>query len=319
MALRSFIIKNRLGQSLNLMDKTTFGSAPTGLGYEMDTTYNQAYNTFLADQIIPKQTDLTYTVLYGYVSKTPYMDFNHAVQILNYPPLTLEYMVPDVGIYQRDVEFKSIDKTEIDHTTDLLSSVLTLSPLTPWYEWVQLTDNLGGGQDVASPGKIVASENTDGNSFYATYPYTYASSEVVLTNTVVIDNDSVYLGSQSNSALRVTIKPNASYPTITTPLKWTLLDEDGKIVATEKFTQSFGMGDYVVVNTDYSNRGAFRYTAEGTVVTDITNAMDPTVSGFVRVPIGHYTLRLSDELYAQTGGFASGVIKVEYKKELVVV
>lgn len=137
MAVRKFKIINANNEVLDLMDKDSFGYNPEGLGVSFDNSYYSAGPDFLDNELKYSMAKVSYYIALGYVSKDPYPAYSKMVSVLSKTPLTLQYDVPDVGMFSRDVRVKSIDKSELDKASGLLISKLELDCLTPWYAWEQ--------------------------------------------------------------------------------------------------------------------------------------------------------------------------------------
>ena len=74
----------------------------------------------------------------------------------------------------------------------------------------------------------------------------------------------------------------------------------------------------VVVSSDSFERTMVIRDSNGVLPdASVDELMDPTVSGWLRVPIGISRIVLSNETYAATGGFNGGRIIAEYKQEWV--
>lgn len=145
----------------------------------------------------------------------------------------------------------------------------------------------------------------------------YQTDYTTSTPILEIDNDSMYFGVQKDSSLRVTITPKKQ--TISNP-HWQLRDEEMTILQTEGFLNvDIAVGQKLVVSSDPFERYMRLVDVETGDFDEIDYAIDPTCTGWIRIPVGKSKLELSPELAAVTKGFNGPNIKVEYKKEWLVV
>lgn len=312
--VREFILVNAEGKQLSLLDKDTFGSTPTGLGVDFDSTYFSANGSFVKDKDSVKQNTIKLSIVYGYVSGKPYSSFDNVIQILNRPPLTLQYVVPFVGAFSRDVDIKTIEKGEMSNEYNVLMSDATFAATSPWYEWLDLGSYAHIPLD---PGYNKWMCDSDTTLYSATYPYIYQNAPTAIQNYLDIDNDSVYLGFQTDSPLKVSVNADASTGVISNP-GWELYDDSGFVVQNERIMVDIPVNYTLVLNTDYKDREISLVAPDGTR-TDVSNLIDPTAKGFMRIPLGHYRLQLDSDTQGQVGGFGGGRVSAYLKKERMVV
>ncbi|MFW3388562.1 UNVERIFIED_CONTAM: hypothetical protein RF648_21485, partial [Kocuria sp. CPCC 205274] len=105
---------------------------------DIETSFYQSFNSYSEVAKASKQAEMKFDIIFGYISKKAYLKYNQVLLFLNVGGLKLEYTVPDVGVFIRDVTVSSLTKTEKDEY-NVLQETLTLQGLTPWYSWIQLT------------------------------------------------------------------------------------------------------------------------------------------------------------------------------------
>lgn len=134
-----------------------------------------------------------------------------------------------------------------------------------------------------------------------------------------IENDSMYFGTQEDSSLRILIKATPTTGNIKNP-SWHLADANGNKLQTEGFLTGIPVGYELVVSSDPFERLMVLRDSSGKLPdTEIDTYIDPMVTGWIRVPLGKSRLILSDSLYSAIGGFNTGRVSLEYKKEWVIV
>ena len=203
--VREFKLISAGKQTLDLMDKDTFGNSPTGLGVSMGNTYLSGQGTFVKDESNIEQNKIGLDIMMGYTSGSPYSVFyNRVLPVLNDSPLVLQYTIPGVGDFFRDVALGSIEKTEIDKDSGLLKTPVVLEALTPWYSWKTMTSFTP--EYIQGTGKVYGPITSSTEKIRGViYPYVYGSNTQFSPNNLHITNNSIYLGSQSTSGLEVNI------------------------------------------------------------------------------------------------------------------
>lgn len=136
--VRNFRILNANNQYIDLLSLDSFARNPDGLGLDIETSFYQSFNSYSEVAKASKQAEMKFDIIFGYISKKAYLKYNQVLLFLNVGGLKLEYTVPDVGVFIRDVTVSSLTKTEKDEY-NVLQETLTLQGLTPWYSWIQLT------------------------------------------------------------------------------------------------------------------------------------------------------------------------------------
>lgn len=312
--LRSFSIINSAGEELSLMEKNTFGNTPTGLGLELTNTYYQAYGSFITDDITVKQGQFSVEMVYGAMSNKPYAQFHEAVKVLNAPPLILRYDIPDVGTYFRDIQFVSMAKSEIEEATGVLRSACVFDFTSPWYAWKDVNAYIG--HYLHNQSKLMATTNSGPS---AVYPYIYQSDFTSGAPFVRIRNSSLYMGTQDDSPMVVTVSATSDTGPVSNP-SWMLYDSDGSLIQQDRYVLTIPVGYQLIVSTDWKNRFAVLHSVSGAEADqDVSAQIDPTVKGFVRAPVGESRLQLDKSTLDQIGDFMGNNIKVQLKEEWLVV
>lgn len=141
MSVRKFRILNKDNKYLDFMDLDMFAHKPEGLGFEIERSFYNSFNSYSDVVQASKQSEIKFNVIFGHTSNNPYVKYNIMLHFLNIGGLKLEYTVPNVGTFLRDVEVSSITKTDLDEY-GVLQETITFIGLTPWYSWIPLTTAL---------------------------------------------------------------------------------------------------------------------------------------------------------------------------------
>lgn len=364
MAVRKFKIINANNEVLDLMDKDSFGYNPEGLGVSFDNSYYSAGPDFLDNELKYSMAKVSYYIALGYVSKDPYPAYSKMVSVLSKTPLTLQYDVPDVGTFSRDVRVKSIDKSELDKASGLLISKLELDCLTPWYSWEQFgnmdpvpwVQGLGKlyadyyhaplppipehGNQGYGPSAIYSFGYINFNRLYgpsfkpstqahnpdyisritgpsSVYPYTYQDDRMIGGAYVDISNKSELFGAYTGTPIRILMHAIRSE---ITDVSWNVRTmADSNKYATVKINTTIPKGYSLLYSSDYRDRSVILYDTMNRPVSDLTNYLDPSSSGFMLLAEGNSELQLSDSITQGTGGFNTGNVTVSVKQERMTV
>lgn len=364
MAVRKFKIINANNEVLDLMDKDSFGYNPEGLGVSFDNSYYSAGPDFLDNELKYSMGKVSYYIALGYVSKDPYPAYSKMVSVLSKTPLTLQYDVPDVGTFSRDVRVRSIDKSELDKASGLLISKLELDCLTPWYAWEEFgnmepipwVDGLGKlyanyynappppilehGNQGYGPSAIYSFAYDNFNRLYgpglklsdqankpeymsritgpsSVYPYTYQDDRTIGGAYLDIQNKSELFGAYKGTPIKVLMK--AVHSDIT-DVSWsvrTIINSNR--YGSVKINTSIPRGYSLEYSSDYRSRSIIMYNDLQQPVSDLTNYLDPSSSGFMLLSEGESEIQLSDSIVQATGGFNTGNISVSVKQERMTV
>ena len=143
--MRTFTLVNGAGELCNITDKQLFFHDPKGLGFERKLTYRQVGDRFVRVNKRVSQKDITGKVaLFG---DDPYLSYFNFTQFINKEPLILLYTPNDQASdttapgtqYRRNVDVKKIDKSELTKQ-GYLDCDITLTPLTPWYKYMAISN-----------------------------------------------------------------------------------------------------------------------------------------------------------------------------------
>ena len=156
MSVRKFRILNKDNKYLDFMDLDMFAHNPEGLGFEIERKFYNSFNSYSDVVQASKQSEIKFKVIFGHTSNNPYVKYNIMLHFLNIGGLKLEYTVPNVGTFLRDVDVSSITKTDLDEY-GVLQETITFIGLTPWYSWIPLTTAL----DPLIDGGIIYDDNKD--------------------------------------------------------------------------------------------------------------------------------------------------------------
>lgn len=139
-ANRQFTIINGNKEQISFQSLDTFADSPDGLGFESSNTYYSSTGTYYIYNTDVKQNTITLNVTFGANSGHAYQAFYNVLQKLNIGPLQLQYDIPDIGTFYRDVTINSIPKSDLDSDFGTLVSAIKLDCLTPWYQWKSVSD-----------------------------------------------------------------------------------------------------------------------------------------------------------------------------------
>lgn len=269
--MRKFWItsENDPNMKIDLMDKDTYGSNPSGLGLSMSTS------TYLAGQDnVPYNyqytySDISYTLILGAISDEPYRVYREVVDKLSYNDLLLHYVTDETSEeYVRKVSFSSIEKSQIDYSLGVLGAPLTLTPLTPWYKW---TDNR----------KAITQQFYDNN---LTKLKKIISEGVSLITTrerlICLDNtECVHLSPDVEVPVKLRYKINS--PGL---LSFKMVLYDSKLNQSQlcEFEYDLQQNDIIDFSSDYLDPHCYLIRESQTI--DITGYMTTKSDGFIRIP-----------------------------------
>lgn len=148
---RAFKIYNSLGYAIDILaDLNTFGYSPEGLGVQFDnTTVNDGASFLLTKQELA-MTDFKIKISFGAINHKAYQAYSEFIDLLNYPPYTLEYTTA-AGSWKREMYLTELTKTELT-VEDTLQEEFSAQPVTPWYRETTAESGLSDTQD--GDGKI---------------------------------------------------------------------------------------------------------------------------------------------------------------------
>lgn len=306
---RIFKIINKDNEEANLNDLKTFADEPQGLGLSLShTMYTSIHGATISDTDY-SNNDLQFSMTFGFNSN-PYEDFNKFANIISKPPLTLKYEVPYIGEYQRKVVVKSLTKKDIDKKWDCLLSDLTLTPISPWFQWVEIApDKIDEGDLYKTKGYY-----NRGTEHRYTYDYHYSVSSNTIRYLATIDNDSVIPVENAATGLKIVITADESTGPIVNP-EWRLLDSKYQEIQNERLFVTVDSGSQLVVNSAYGEELIHLYGPLDDNVDNGSKYIDPTTKGFIQAPIGTSYLQLLGGWKNQLTSIADPHIKIYLRKE----
>lgn len=133
--VRNFELLNDKGETFSLMDINNYCymNEPSGLGYSYNTDYQRLGFSYIENLRTVEQGTIEGTLLFrNYDNYKKLVDY-----VENSDNLYFEYILPFNNgdkTYYRDVQLNSLEKTEIKPENRLLSSQVSFSCLSLWYE-----------------------------------------------------------------------------------------------------------------------------------------------------------------------------------------
>ena len=300
--VRQFRLKNSRNESESLNDEL-FGHTPEGLGIKISNEYlNTGSDLLLSNTNLDFQT-AKINVIFG-LNGNPYQDYYNFINFINVTPLTLEYTIPNVGVFSRDVRISELPKSEINEW-HVIDEELSMEFLSPWYRWEEGSQPIYTDNQLYD-GKIYAYNTVDEQ---ATYVYAPAMLEAPMLETITIENenvgyvyeeenefihtgfyniynDSIYLDTSEASPLEVKI--TAGHDFIEGPIGWVLSD-GVDIIASDNYFIGIPAYHSLLVSSDPHNQRAVLVDEQGNE-TNVYQYQDLTKSNFIKVPPGYYTL-----------------------------
>lgn len=132
--IRQFSIENEIGEFMNLTNTDDlFLSSPYGLGVSFDTNYYPLGGDFFATvKYETKQQQIGGVLQIRNRENSAYGRYREVMTwLMRAQQLRFKYTTDNENYYFRDVEFISVDKTEL--STGYLNCPIRFASLTPWY------------------------------------------------------------------------------------------------------------------------------------------------------------------------------------------
>lgn len=271
MSVRQFKLINSIGQEKSLMSEDLFGHTPTGLGASFSNAYYGVNSNFINESLGVDQQVFEIQIVFGHLSRKPYLEYNEFMQFLNHQPITVEYSLENLGTFRRDANVSEITKTEIGDQ-NVLNETFAFEFFTPFYSWVEFERKKTPGTE-------------GGKKYNYTYDYTYGIADAIF-NTIELNNDSVYFGTSYSSPLE--IKITATQP-ISNP-QWEIV-QNGQIVQNDRFFVDLQPGYSLLVSSDPQNQRAVIIDPYGNE-SNVYMKQDIQKSNFVVAPLGKSTLEV---------------------------
>ena len=153
---------------VDFTDKDTFGAEITGLGVEFEIETQERNGCLVVKNRQIRQNPVKMRLYLGAISHKPYEKFREVAHTLLGPGLKLEYVIPGVGAYTKDVSLARLEKTEIEKDGTLTCDLEFISK-TPWYEdQILVSMDESPYQDV-----YFQSWQIRGYNYTKKYPYVY--------------------------------------------------------------------------------------------------------------------------------------------------
>lgn len=133
MKVRKFLLENEKGQNIDMNNfrETCFLTSPTGLGYSYKCEFEQLGNTFIENNRIIEQTNISGTIHFKDYNKCKdFIDFIEKSEKLRWV-----YIIPFLDkekTYYRDISIKEFQKTE--KQVGMLSCPIIFNSISLWYE-----------------------------------------------------------------------------------------------------------------------------------------------------------------------------------------
>ncbi len=162
--MRSFGLVNG-DQYYDLTDLNHFADSPSGLGFDISADYYQYLNSFLTNKANISMAAIDLRITFGYLSPNPYIVFQEFVNFisLNKNGIMLQYSIPDLGTFYRDINIVSVGKSEIV-SGDVIQENIKMDCISPWYKIHEIVTNTKY-DDQPGDGKIYA-DDTTGKCYY---------------------------------------------------------------------------------------------------------------------------------------------------------
>lgn len=110
--IRKFYLENEYGQRWDLNNPSTgLLTNPSGLGYEMESSYSRIGHSFVNNYLRDKQGKITGTLIFG--GESPYKNYSECVQFINAAKSLKIVYVTDAGEYNRNTDLVKIGKSEL--------------------------------------------------------------------------------------------------------------------------------------------------------------------------------------------------------------
>ncbi|MEG0239520.1 MAG: phage baseplate protein [Anaerorhabdus sp.] len=148
---REFRIFNSKGDMIDLLNNLDFFSIdPSGLGVSFDNSYNEANSSYLMDSSKVAMGQFNIDIIFGAITGQSYERYDDLINLLNYPPYTLEYET-SVGKWSRKCKLNELTKTEIKDLNVMIETI-TLDLTSPWY--VEIVEQYTPTPEQDGDGKI---------------------------------------------------------------------------------------------------------------------------------------------------------------------
>ena len=282
---RKFYLVNVNGTTQPLTDPSVkvFADNPSGLGFNTSTSFLRLGNdnllTYEQYSMVTKSFDIRF---YEKTIDGMYKQYNDFIKFLTAKPIYLLYEI--IGkTYRMKVNVDSVSKSQIDYSNSMLTSSISMTPLSFW------EDNVSNVVETSK-------STTDGKHYVLTRPYYYGN--------VTTDNIEITSIGTLPASLQITIDG-----TVTNP-QYNLYDENGTLYGSGRFIGTF---DYVFVNADEADETII-LKKDGTTLENPYNYQDLTVGKADEILVTFLQMKtgVNKLSFSLDAGFA-GTVKLEWR------
>ena len=262
--MRLFYLEDQKGERFPLNNETgVFLYQPNGLGIEYSNSYGESGSGFyLRTKDGLSQSEIGFTLVFPPFTDSPYVRFRTFIDWISAAEeLYLIYCPYGSYEYYRHIEFRTIEKTEIQQDGSLQSAASVL-PLTPWYLPSPINIDFGG-------------EDED---HAMRYTYTYTDDLIYGVGSTDYTAEIESRGHMP-SAVKVTFKGEVINPTLTLRGAGTR-----KVYGECKIAETFTQGETLVFCTAEQDSYVKKIDTENEE-TDLLDKIDITSNPFFRVPL----------------------------------
>lgn len=261
--MRLFYLEDQKGERFPLNNETgVFLYQPNGLGIEYSNDYGESGSGFyLRTKDGLSQSEIGFTLIFPPSTDSPYVRYRKLIDwIYAAEELYLIYCPYGSYEYYRHIEFRTIEKTEIQQDGSLQSAASVL-PLTPWYLPSPINIDFSGDQ-----------ENIMRYAYYYTDDLIYGVSSTDYTA-------GIESRGHMPSAVKVTFKGEVINPKLT--LRGVVTRNE---IGVCDITETFSQGDTLVFCSAEQDSYVKKIDSEGHE-TDLLDKIDITLNPFFRVPL----------------------------------
>lgn len=257
--VRQFSLINKIGETLNLMDRDTFFQNPDGMGVSLSIEAADMGGFFAVSRETITQQNITGEIVF----KTYDLYHDFVTRFAQKKEMTFVYTAAVTGY--RDVILQSIGKTEKE--AGRLICPVDFMPLSPWYRKKEY--------------KFAEASTDVGKIYPYTYPYTYADNEV---GDITIDNST----GAADSPCRLTIYGEAINPT------WSLI-VNGEVVQSGEINATIADGQKLVVDSNPLKMEISLYSISGEYIASLYQNSNFGTQRFIYLPSTQAIMRISHD------------------------
>ena len=255
--MRKFKITNADGVVLDFMDKTSFLSSPDGLGFELDSEFNEVGNSYLPLNIKSAQKEIG-----GILIINGYLRYQQVSSLLAKNPVTLHYCPYGMTWYTLPCIVRSLDKTELEN--GYLRCDVRLSALS---KWTRNTENRRTSPTISNP-----------KQYGYRYPYIYMDN---VSGSINLLNQGY-----EDSPMIITV-----FGAIENP-RWDLIVNGNVISSGELQGVTIQSGNKLVVNSSDGHLEISEYTLNNEYVRNLYEYSNFETERFIKAPPGRSSIRI---------------------------